>query len=219
DDLDPLVAASKPAARALQPFMATLRAATADAVPTIRDLDQIVRRPGGANDLVELTRLQVPLARQGVGSGAPHCGANPSADYADAADDDFTQGALGESACALRNGNPTLAMFRAYTPELVGWFDDFSHPGTVDAMGGLGRIASSFNAFSVSATGIPNLNLPVDPLDLLSDAVPGLNTTKYQSCPGTNERPLGAVDPSDDSVPFTDGGSLPCDPTDLVEGP
>ncbi len=50
------------------------RAAAADAVPTIRDLDAIVRRPGDANDLVELTRLQVPLAKAGVGTGAPNCG-------------------------------------------------------------------------------------------------------------------------------------------------
>ena len=39
--------------------MAELREATADAVPTISDLDAIVSRPGSANDLIELTRSQV----------------------------------------------------------------------------------------------------------------------------------------------------------------
>ena len=46
DDVDPLVDASKPAAKKLQPFFAELRGATADAVPTIRDLDAIVKRRG-----------------------------------------------------------------------------------------------------------------------------------------------------------------------------
>jgi virulence factor Mce-like protein len=40
DDLDPLVEASRPAARELGPFLAQLREAAADAVPTIRDLDE-----------------------------------------------------------------------------------------------------------------------------------------------------------------------------------
>ena len=46
DDVDPLVNASKPVAAELRPFLATLREAAADAVPTVRDLDAIVRRPG-----------------------------------------------------------------------------------------------------------------------------------------------------------------------------
>ena len=214
DDVDPLVEASKPAARELQPFMANLRGATADAVPTIRDLDAIVRRSGAANDLVELTRLQVPLANIGVGSGSPDCGSDPVADFAAASDQDFSQGALGESVCSLRNGNPILANFRPYTPELVGWFDGFSHPGTIDAMGGIGRVATSFNQFSVSApAGIPDLTSPV------TGQAPFTDTDKDQSCPGTNERPLDGADPSDDSVPFTDSGNVACDPNDLLEGP
>jgi phospholipid/cholesterol/gamma-HCH transport system substrate-binding protein len=91
DDVDPLVAASIPVADRLGPFFEEFRAAAADAVPTIRDLDAIVRRPGKANDLVELTRLQVPLAEAGVGTGAPNCGDPTSNDYdPPAADEDFT---------------------------------------------------------------------------------------------------------------------------------
>ena len=214
DDVDPLVEASKPAAEELQPFMAQLRGATADAVPTIRDLDAIVGRPGPANDLIELTRLQVPLANVGVGSGSPDCGSDPVADYGEAADQNFSQGALGESVCSLRNGNPILANFRPYTPELVGWYDGFSHPGTIDAMGGVGRVATSLNQFSASApAGIPDLTQPV------TGEAPFTDTDKDQSCPGTNERPLGGADPSDDSVPFTDSGTVACDPNDQLEGP
>jgi len=58
DDLDPLVNASKPVARKLQPFTHQLRGFATDAVPAINDLEHIVRRKGKNNDLVELTRLQ-----------------------------------------------------------------------------------------------------------------------------------------------------------------
>ncbi len=39
-----------------------------------------------------------------------------------------------------------LSFFRAYTPELVGWFDDFGHSGYIDAISGIGRISTSVNA-------------------------------------------------------------------------
>ena len=219
DDVDPLVEASKPAARELQPFMAELRGATADAVPTIRDLDAIVRRGGKANDLVELTRLQVPLAREGVGSGRPECGTDPTADFAEAADGDFSQGALGESTCALANGNPILANFRPYTPELVGWFNDFG-PGSgyVDAMGGIGRISTSFNQFTFSTPGVPDLGAPLDPADLIGAAGP-VQTNLDERCPGTNERVVPDGLTPDGGVPFTDGGAVACDPSDLLEQP
>ena len=41
-------------------------------------------------------------------------------------DNNFKQGALGEATCALQNGLPQLSFLRPYTPELVGWFDDFA---------------------------------------------------------------------------------------------
>ena len=127
DDLTPLVEASKPAAIRLQPFLEALRQTAADAVPTIEGLDQVVLSPGAGNDLVDLTRLQVPLEAAAIGSGAPNCGANPETDFGSAANGDFTEGAFGESVCSLRNGLPPLAFLRAYTNELVGWFDGFSH--------------------------------------------------------------------------------------------
>ncbi len=217
DDVDPLVDAAKPAAIELQRFLPELRAATADAVPTIRDLDAIVRRPGRDNDLIELTRLQVPLAEAGVGSGAPGCGSDPQSDFASAQDDDYSQGAFGESTCALRNGNPILSNFRPYTPELVGWFDDFSHPGYIDAMGGVGRIATTLNQFTVSNStpAAPVLTDPVSPEDLISGGT--VQTNLDERCPGTNERvlPSGLEPPG--GVPYDDG--VACDPADLLEQP
>ena len=224
DDVDPLVAASRPAARELRPFLADLRAAAADAVPTIRDLDAIVKRSGPDNDLVELTGLQPELAERAIGSGAVDCGRGPEnpADLRTAADDDFTQGAFGEAVCSLDNSLLNLAFFRAYTPELVGWFDDFGHSGFVDAISGIGRISTSFNQFSLSLPGgLPNLLEPLTPEQLASS----FDTGNTRRCPGGNERPVTDIDPSDTSVPFTDGGALTdgvagdCDPSQVLPGP
>lgn len=219
-DLNPLVDASIPVAERLRPFFAEFRAAAADAVPTIRDLSEIVRQPGRSNDLVELTRLQVPLANAGVGTGLPDCGSDPTdtGQIAQAADDDFSQGALGEAVCSLRNSLPSLATLRAYTPELVGWFDDFSKSGVTDANGGLGRVASLFNAFSLQfplTPGVPNLAAPLDPSDVLDGTgSESLEVGNNQRCPGSLER-----DPGDGSTPFTDGGQVDCDTSQVPTGP
>ena len=204
-DLNPLVDASKPVADRLSPFFSEFRQAAADSVPTIRDLSGIVRRPGKSNDLVELTRSQVPLARAGVGSGMPDCGSDPLADYEAAADDDFSQGALGETACALQNQLPQVSHIRAYIPEWVGWFDGFSTSGSLDASGGIGRISLTLNAFSPGLTGGINPGLP---LPDIANVLTEINARAR--CPGALER-----DPGDDSTPFTDGGAINCDP-DLV---
>jgi phospholipid/cholesterol/gamma-HCH transport system substrate-binding protein len=210
DDLDPLVNASKPVAEKLGPFFHTFRRAAHGAVPTIIDLEKTIRRPGAQNDLVELTRDAVPLADAAIGSGSPDCGQNPNTDYAKAADSDFTQGAFGESVCSLRNGLPNLSFFRAYTPELVGWFNDFGPTsGISDANGAIARIQTTFNAFS---PGLPHgLTDPTSPIAGV-DAIGGTN--KRSRCPGANER-----DPGDNSTPFTDNGTLACNPSQVPVGP
>jgi len=208
DDLDPLVDASKPVADRLGPFFQTFRRAARDSVPTITDLERTIRRPGSQNDLVELTRDAVPLARAALGSGSPDCGRDPNTDYERAADDDFTQGAFGETVCSLRNGLPSLSFFRSYTPELVAWFNDFGTSGITDANGGIGRIATTFNTFSA---GIPDLTQPQSPI---VDIAGIGGTDKDARCPGTNER-----NPGDNSTPFTDNGTLACDPKQVPLGP
>ena len=219
DDVDPLVDASKPVAVRLQPFFQEFRAAAADAVPTVRDLDHLVLRPGHANDLVDLNRLQPAVTEAAIGSGDPTCAENPNdpEDLESAADDDFTQGAFGEQICALRDGRPSVAFLRPYVPELVSWFDDFSHSGTIDANGGIGRISLTLNAFSPSVPGLPgelpnifNLEGPVN----VQDQFAGITLDQRQKCPGTNER-----NPGDDSTPFTENGELDCDPTQVPPGP
>jgi hypothetical protein len=93
----------------------------------------------------------------------------------------------------------------------VGWFNDFGPTsGIYDANGGIGRIALTLNAFSPSTPGFPALfGTP-----LSTSLNPLLDTGNTKRCPGANERPA-----PDGSNPFTDGGTLDCDPTQLPPGP
>jgi phospholipid/cholesterol/gamma-HCH transport system substrate-binding protein len=196
DDVDPLVDASKPVARQLRPFFAEFRAAAANLVPTIRDLDTVIKRPGADNDLVDLTRLQPPLAKIALGP------VNRNGQR--------RQGAFPESVQSLEDSLQQLAFFRAYSPELAGWFDDFGHSGVTDANGGIGRIGTTFNSFSIS----PNTGLPdILGLQTSEEIEQALNTGNTRRCPGSNERPA-----PDGSNPFTDGGTLNCDPSQIPPG-
>ena len=125
DDVDPLVDASKPVARRLAPFLDSARAFTADAEPTVRDLQLTIRQSGDANDLVELLESFPPLSRAALDrrrvNGAVRRGAFP------------------ESEEALRESAETISLLRPYTPDLVGWFEDFSATGAYDAAGGFSR--------------------------------------------------------------------------------
>jgi phospholipid/cholesterol/gamma-HCH transport system substrate-binding protein len=125
DDVDPLVAASIPAARRLDPFLDAARRFAADAEPTVRDLSLTIRRPGSGNDLIELMRTFPPLARVALDprrtGGAVRRGAFP------------------ESEEALTESADTFSLLRPYTPDLVGWFEDFSGTGAYDAAGGFSR--------------------------------------------------------------------------------
>jgi len=133
DEVDPLVEAQKPVARKLPGFFRELRPFARNARPTLRDLSRIVRKPGTDNDLVELNRTFPPLARVALDSrqrnGQRRLGAFP------------------EVTKALKDGAPIQAFARAYTPDFTGWFDDFSHTGAYDALGGFSRSQLYFNLF------------------------------------------------------------------------
>jgi phospholipid/cholesterol/gamma-HCH transport system substrate-binding protein len=200
DDVDPLVDASKPVAKKLQPFVRNLRGFARDAVPTVRDLDHIVKRKGNDNDLIELTRLQVPLAQIGVGPVTRN--------------GQSRQGALPESAQALSDSLPELEFFRPYvtTEGISGWFDDFGHSGFPDAIGGVGRISTTLNPFSVStnAFGIsfPDLTDTLTPSELEG----ALDIGNLQRCPGSNER-------GQNTAALTYNGAIDCDPSEVPPGP
>jgi phospholipid/cholesterol/gamma-HCH transport system substrate-binding protein len=200
DDLDPLVNASKPVARKLKPFARQLRGFARDAVPTVKDLDAIVYRPGGGgqpgtdNDLIDLTQLQVPLGEIGVGP-VNRNGASQ-------------QGALPASSQALTDGLPALSFLRPYIAQegIGGWFDDFGHSGFPDAIGGIGRILTTFNVFTVGIPGFPGVP------DLTSPAtLGGLDIGNVEKCPGSGER--GVSD-----AQLTQNGTIDCDPSQTPPG-
>src|SRR3954449_12789303 len=143
DDVQPLVNATRPVARKLHPFAKRLRGFAHDAVPTVKGLNGIINQPGQANDLIELTRLQDPLAQIGVGPIDRNGASRP--------------GALPASADSLKDSLDQVSTLRAYSPELTGWFDDFANSGKLDAFGGIGRISTTLNTFSVGApsAGVP----------------------------------------------------------------
>ena len=139
DDVDPLVEASKPVAKKLQPFLNELRPFARDARPTVRDLSAVVRRDGAGNDLIELTRTFKPLADIAVDATTRN--------------GERRRGAIAENAIATRDTAPIIAFGRPYTPDLFGWFDDFSTTGAADAATGISRTQTYFNFFTPSNTG------------------------------------------------------------------
>jgi phospholipid/cholesterol/gamma-HCH transport system substrate-binding protein len=181
NDVDPLVDAAKPAVRRLGPFLQQARLFARDGRPTIRDLSRTIRSPGSTNDLIELINSFPALSRvanddQSV-NGATRSGAFP------------------QTTAALRAAAPTIAFGRPYTPDFVGWLDDFSTTGGYDAMGGYSRAW---------------INLS----ELLYGAGPKVG--QFRRCPGANEVP--AADGS--NVPSAaEAAALQCDPSQRSVGP
>jgi len=131
DDVDPLVDASEPVAKRLQPFLAEARGFAADAKPTVRDLSATIRRGGPSNDLIDFANSFPPLARTALQARQIH-GAR-------------REGAFPETVKALNGAAPEIAFGRPYTPDFVGWMDDFSTSGAYDALGGFSRAGVYFD--------------------------------------------------------------------------
>ena len=206
DDVQPLINYTRPVARKLKPFTKRLRGFARDSVPTVRNLNAVIKAPGPSNDLIELTSLQDPLAEIAAGPANRNGASRP--------------GAFPASADSLRDSLTQLSTLRAYSPELTGWFDDFGHSGFPDAFGGIGRISTTLNTFS---PGLPGVNcgllqLPppvgsgvcslLNPAQLFSE----LGIKQLRRCPGSNERGLTEEQ-------LTQGGTLDCDPDQTPLGP
>ncbi len=194
DDLKPLVDASKPVAPKLQKLLVQLRPLAHDAVPTVRDLSNIVSKPGANNDLIDLISLGQPLQAATVGdifvNGKQRLGAFPIT----------TQ--------ALQQSTPELATARPYSQDLTGWFEGYSKPGGVDANGNYARVAGVVGAASISGGGI--LTPILRELNLTNLLQAGdLKQGQGDRCPGSMER--GAVW-------FPEPG-YPCNPSQVPTGP
>lgn len=198
DDLTPLVDDAKPIVRSkLRPLLTQLRPFARDAQPAVRDLSATVRRKGADNDLVELLRRQPALDQIATQSAQRNGKDRP--------------GALPQTTKALNGLTPQLAFLRPYSPDLVGWFDDFSTTGAYDAMGNFSRAALALNGFSLG----PALNLLPVPPDLRAALLgAGLKTGRNNRCPGSIERAA-----PDGSNPYKPSADFNCDASQVPIGP
>jgi phospholipid/cholesterol/gamma-HCH transport system substrate-binding protein len=200
NDLTPLVNDSKPVAPKLQKLLVQLRPLAQDSVPTVRDLSNIVSKPGANNDLTDLTRLGVPLAAATV----RNINANGK----------IRPGAFPESTLALNDSTPELATARPYAVDLTGWFEGYTHPGTVDANGSASRVAPVVGVGSISNGALNILPAFADPalrsiLAFGTNGSGGLVTTgQGDRCPGSMER--GAV--------YYPESGYPCNPSEVPTG-
>ncbi len=206
NDLTPLVNASKPVAPKLVKLLIQLRPLAYDSVPTLRDLANIISRPGASNDLTELTRLGVPLAAATVRSIQ--------------ANGKLRAGAFPQSVTALNASTPELAVARPYAVDLTGWFEGFTHPGQIDANGGASRVAATVGVGSIE-NGVLNLFNGGGLLNNAAQAALGsvlafgkngtgglLTTGQGDRCPGSIER--GAI--------FYPETGYPCTPSEVPTG-
>ncbi len=198
DDVDPLVDASKPVAPKLVRLLRELRPLARDARPTVRDLSAILRSPGADNDLIELNRTFPPLARAALDPRRVN--------------GEVRRGSFPETTRALTDSAPIFAATRPYAPDLMGWFDDFSHTGNYDALGGISRVQVYINLTSPPGSGG------------LGDLLAGNSNVKihqFRRCPGAAEEI--AADESNFFAPkerdFDGDGSPDCDELDRATGP
>jgi phospholipid/cholesterol/gamma-HCH transport system substrate-binding protein len=180
DQVDPLVNASKPVAIKLKPLLANLRPLARDARPTVRDLSNIIRKPGADNDLTELTQTFPALASSALDTKDRKIdlGTGPT-------DVGNVRGAFPETAQALKDSAPIIATGRPYTPDFIGWLDDFSTTGAYDAAGGWPRGLQVFSAGNFTAGGTLGTLLPLNQRDPLKAT--GYRINQFRRCPGASE--------------------------------
>ena len=119
------------------------------------------------------------------------------------------EGAFPASVKALREATPELAFFRPYAPDLLAWFDDFSHSGIYDALGASSRVAIHASAFAAL-----NGQLAPVPPELRAEAFEaGTELDQRNRCPGSTEH---AAD--DGSNPWKPSPDFNCDETQQLPG-
>jgi phospholipid/cholesterol/gamma-HCH transport system substrate-binding protein len=104
---------------------------------------------------------------------------------------------------AAEESLPVTALFGPYSPDFQGLARDFGQAtGYYDANGHYARVAGMFPDFELGAN---NTLKPANPAQVLQ----GLKTGQLRRCPGAGTQPA-----ADGSSPFTDNGTLGCDPTE-----
>src|SRR3954447_18050148 len=169
NDVDPLVNASKPVAKRLGPFLAEARAFAHDAKPAVRDLQVTIKKKGKANDLINLI-TSVPALDQ-IANVKKNRTVSPGGKAVGVGN---VRGAFPETVDAFRGGAKEIGFARPYTPDFLGWFDDFSTTGGgFDALGAYARGQISFE-------------------ESIFNKIPGqapVRSGEYKNCPGSAEPP------------------------------
>ena len=183
DDVDPLVEASKPVARRLGPYLDELRPFARDArADGPRPERARPGSPGQDNDLLELNRTYPPLADIAVdtktrqidfGTGARNVGRN--------------RGAFPERARRWPESTPIVAQGRPYTPDFVGWLDDFSQTGRLRRARQLLALADATSTRSARPTGGAVAGIPRESTGPTSSRT--RQRHQFKRCPGAAEAP------------------------------
>jgi phospholipid/cholesterol/gamma-HCH transport system substrate-binding protein len=125
DALDPLVAASKIGIRRLAPFSADLHAAVDASIPTIGQLNALIRNPAGTGDLITLLRTTPSLAAVAIP-------------------------AFRHLIQQMNDSQAQLDYLREYTPDVAAALTNLGQTaGYYDANGHYVRTQPIFNAFTV----------------------------------------------------------------------
>lgn len=189
DDVDPLVAASKPATRNLAPFLRNLRGVAESGNPVFGDLADVVRRPGSSNDLADLL-----------------------VDTRDA--QDAAARALPAAIDAMDESQDEIAFLRPYAPDLFGFLADFGIATSYyDANGHYARVMpAGSNIFEREPDG------ELDPIyDQPERQYDSLDFDIFRRCPGGATQQ--AMDLSNPFLDDGNLGTDDCDPSDLPPGP
>jgi phospholipid/cholesterol/gamma-HCH transport system substrate-binding protein len=195
DDLTPLLDESAPVTPKLRAVLAELRPFARDAAPTFRNLADLVRKPGEANDLTDLGHsvfaFRDVTVRPGTYNGKERDGS-------------FAAGVK-----SLSSQTPQFAFQRPYAVDLTGWFDDFSHSGIYDANGSASRVSTNTSAFAFL-----NGALQPVPEDKRAEVISHVAALGQRNrCPGSTERQA-----EDRSNPFKPSPDYNCDENQIPPG-
>jgi phospholipid/cholesterol/gamma-HCH transport system substrate-binding protein len=159
DDLEVLVAESKPATRELAPFLRRLDPLVREARPTVRDLRLLISRAGPTNDLIELSSQAPRLA-------------------------DLASRTFPRAIRTLDSSQDNVEYARLYTPDLAGWITKFAEAAAnYDANGHFARVQPMFLQFGYD----PQTNQLEPKPD--SERLSGLEFDQRRRCPGGSVQP------------------------------
>jgi phospholipid/cholesterol/gamma-HCH transport system substrate-binding protein len=136
DALDPLVAASKPAVRRLPQFAAGLNTLLAASIPTVAELNDLIRNPAGTGDLTQLA-LQTPSLER------------------------IARVAFPRMVKQFDDSRAQVSTLREYTPDVVAALSDLGQAGSnYDANGHYVRSSPNLFPFTLDGNGQLTMQFP-----------------------------------------------------------